>query len=164
MSQLNSAVWAPPRWRAPVGLGENRVRTSDMLPSFKTIGLFTIILRPWPGNFPGGKRVGAGYWATLPSSSPANSLTPGAPASFGEIELPPKAKTVTRYDVSLKRSRRRQDSAPEMPMPKKPQPSKPKNHDWSQLSDPEHPGRGNYCGPGGADHRIQPGGREIDRL
>ncbi len=27
MSQLNSAVWAPPRWRAPVGLGEKRVRT-----------------------------------------------------------------------------------------------------------------------------------------
>jgi hypothetical protein len=28
---LNRAVWPPPRCREPVGLGEKRVRTSDIL-------------------------------------------------------------------------------------------------------------------------------------
>ena len=69
----------------------------------------------------------------------AIAMTPVNPAP-GEIELLPTAKTVKRYDVRLKRSRRRQNFAPELTMPKKPQPPKPKNHDWSYFLIQNTPG------------------------
>ena len=78
------------------------------------------------------------YRATL-RAFPGKPLTPGAPAP-GEIELPLKAKTVTRYDISLKRSRNRRDAETGMPMPKKPKPLGSKNHDWSRFLIQNTPG------------------------
>jgi two-component system, OmpR family, phosphate regulon sensor histidine kinase PhoR len=58
----------------------------------------------------------------------------------GEIELLPQAKTVKKCAVRLKRPCRRQDFATERPMPKKPQPVRPKNHDWSRFLIQNTPG------------------------
>jgi two-component system phosphate regulon sensor histidine kinase PhoR len=68
-----------------------------------------------------------------------NHLTPVYLASR-EIKLPPMAKTVTRYDVSLERSRHRRASNPELPMPPKPPRSKARNHDWSHFLVQNTPG------------------------
>jgi hypothetical protein len=59
-----------------------------MIASSKAIRLFTIILLAWPGNFPDWRRVGI-----VISGRPPGSIL--ALAS-GEMELPLKAKTVTR--------------------------------------------------------------------
>ncbi len=55
MSQLNRAVCDPPRCREPVGLGEKRVRTSDI---FTTFAKYSCLSYHYPQGqgFPPGKR------------------------------------------------------------------------------------------------------------
>jgi two-component system phosphate regulon sensor histidine kinase PhoR len=54
--------------------------------------------------------------------------------------LLPQGKTAKKYEVSLKRWRRRPNCSPEVLMPKKPPPSEPRDHDWSHFLIQNTPG------------------------